>query len=179
MAIGRKTGGRKLGTPNKATAEIRDAAQRYTAEALGVLRDIMRTGASEQARVAAANSILDRGWGKPTQILDAAHRIERDPAELSDAELRAIISDHIVSAKCSGGKDAAASEAVSETIESALKSKAPTGAGAQNSAAALDPNFGRNEGWGGALAKTLAGASGQAEQTAFANACMQAKGYHQ
>jgi hypothetical protein len=54
-----------------------------------------------------------------------------------------------------------------------------SGAGAQNSAAALDPNFGRNEGIAGALAKTLAGSSGQAEQTAFANACMQAKGYHQ
>jgi len=92
MAIGRKTGGRKLGTPNRATAEIRDAAQRYTAEALGVLRDVMRTGTSEQARVAAANSILDRGWGKPTQILDAAHRFERDPAVLSEADLLAIIS---------------------------------------------------------------------------------------
>lgn len=92
MAIGRKTGGRKPGTPNKATAEIRDAAQRYTAEALGVLCDVMRTGTSEQARVAAANSILDRGWGKPTQSLDAAHRFERDPAVLSEAELLAIIS---------------------------------------------------------------------------------------
>ncbi len=92
MAIGRKTGGRKPGTPNKATAKIRDAAQRYTGEALEVLRDVMRTGTSEQARVAAANSILDRGWGKPTQILDAAHRVERDPAVLSEADLLAIIS---------------------------------------------------------------------------------------
>jgi hypothetical protein len=91
MAIGRKTGGRKVGTPNKATAEIRAAAQRYTAEALGVLRDVMRKGASEQARVAAANSILDRGWGKPSQILDAAHPIERDPAKMSEAELIAAI----------------------------------------------------------------------------------------
>jgi hypothetical protein len=91
MAIGRKTGGRKPGTPNKATAEIRDAAQRYTAEALRVLCDIMRTGASEQARISAANSILDRGWGKPAQILDAAHRFERDSGELSEAELAAIV----------------------------------------------------------------------------------------
>ena len=50
-----------------------------------------------------------------------------------------------------------------------------SGAGAQLSAASLDPNFGRNEGIGGALAKTLAGSSGQAEQTEFANACMQAE----
>jgi hypothetical protein len=90
MALGRKTGGRKPGTPNKATAEIRDAAQRYTAEALETLRDIMRAGTSEQARISAANSILDRGWGKPTQILDAAHRFERDPQEISQEELFAI-----------------------------------------------------------------------------------------
>ncbi len=34
MATGRKTGGRRKGTPNKVTAEIRDAAQQYTVEAL-------------------------------------------------------------------------------------------------------------------------------------------------
>ncbi len=33
MAKRQKTGGRRKGTPNKVTAEIRDAAQQYTVEA--------------------------------------------------------------------------------------------------------------------------------------------------
>jgi phage gp46-like protein len=69
MASGRKTGGRKRGTPNKATASLREAAQQYTNEALAALVDVMRndTGA---AKVAAAREILDRGYGKPSQTHD-------------------------------------------------------------------------------------------------------------
>ncbi len=33
MAKGQKSGGRRKGTPNKATAEIREHAQQYTVEA--------------------------------------------------------------------------------------------------------------------------------------------------
>ena len=51
MAKGRKTGGRQKGTPNKATAEIRGAAQRYTEEALEVLVHVARNGQSDAARV--------------------------------------------------------------------------------------------------------------------------------
>lgn len=71
MAAGRKTGGRQKGVPNKATASIRDAAQQYTDQALATLVEVM--GGAEHpaaARVAAANSLLDRGFGKPKQSLD-------------------------------------------------------------------------------------------------------------
>lgn len=65
--------GRKKGTPNKVPNEERVSltllAQSYTAEALEVLADVMRKGASEAARVSAANSILDRGHGKPAQVI--------------------------------------------------------------------------------------------------------------
>ena len=64
--------GRPKGVPNKATASVRDAAQAYTEEALKTLVEVMND--KEQpgpARVSAANAILDRGYGKPKQEVDA------------------------------------------------------------------------------------------------------------
>ena len=63
--------GRPKGSPNKATASIRDAAQAYTEDALRTLVEVMND--KEQpgpARVGAANAILDRGYGKPKQEVD-------------------------------------------------------------------------------------------------------------
>ncbi len=67
MAQGLKTGGRRKGTPNKATAEIRGHAQQYTVEALEGLAQIARTSESDAARVSAWKAILDRGHGRPAQ----------------------------------------------------------------------------------------------------------------
>lgn len=68
---GRREGaGRPKGAIGKATADIKQAAQAYTSDALEVLAQIMKAGESESARVAAANAILDRGYGKPKQALD-------------------------------------------------------------------------------------------------------------
>lgn len=63
----RPNAGRKPGVPNKVTAEVREIAQQYTADAINALAQIMMAGESEAARVSAANSILDRAHGKPTQ----------------------------------------------------------------------------------------------------------------
>src|SRR5262245_3077543 len=62
-----KTGGRKPGTLNKATRELREIAREYTGEAIATLAKLMRSAESEQARVGAAKELLDRGWGKATQ----------------------------------------------------------------------------------------------------------------
>lgn len=70
MAAGRKTGGRVKGTPNKATADVKAAAQAYTAEAIEKLASIMRTSESDAAKVAAIKEILDRGHGKARQAVD-------------------------------------------------------------------------------------------------------------
>jgi len=78
MAQGVKTGGRKAGTPNKATADIKAAAQAYTEDALATLAQIMKAGESEAVRVAAANSILDRGLGKPRQSVDLDAQVKAD-----------------------------------------------------------------------------------------------------
>lgn len=69
MAKGRKTGGRVAGTPNKATRALKEYAQQFTQEAIDGLVTLGRTAESEQARVAAWNSVLDRGNGKPTQAV--------------------------------------------------------------------------------------------------------------
>lgn len=72
----------------KATVEIRSLARSHSDTAIRTLAAIMtKEDAPESARVAAANSLLDRGWGKPAQAIiggdgdDPAismiHRIER------------------------------------------------------------------------------------------------------
>lgn len=67
---GERRGGRKKGTRNKATADIKALAQQYTAEAVEVLASVMvNTEHPPAARVAAANALLDRGHGKPPQAL--------------------------------------------------------------------------------------------------------------
>ena len=63
--------GRPKGVPNKATASIREAAREYTEQALLTLAEVMAD--EEQpaaARVSAANALLDRGYGKPSQSVD-------------------------------------------------------------------------------------------------------------
>lgn len=65
-----KSGGRKLGVPNKATAELKVLAGVYTVDALKELARIMNKSESDQARVSAANSLLDRAHGKPRQEVD-------------------------------------------------------------------------------------------------------------
>ena len=68
----------------KALTEIRSLARSHTRTAINVLVGVMRSEeATPAARVAAANDILDRGWGKATQpmegdgALELIHRIER------------------------------------------------------------------------------------------------------
>lgn len=89
----------------KAVTEIRSLARSHTRTALNVLVGIMRnTKATPPARVAAANAILDRGWGKPTQslsnddsALELIHRIERVIVHPeSEAEVNFIVQpDHV------------------------------------------------------------------------------------
>ena len=69
----------------KTITEIRSMARSHTRTAINVLVGVMRnTKAPPPARIAAANAILDRGWGKATQpiengedgALELIHRIE-------------------------------------------------------------------------------------------------------
>ena len=68
---GERRGGRKLGTPNKVTAELAGLARVHTPEALAALIGVMNDPAAPAAaRVSAASAVLDRGHGKPRQALE-------------------------------------------------------------------------------------------------------------
>jgi hypothetical protein len=55
----------------KSLTEIRSLARSHTESAINVLVGVMgQPDAPPAARVSAANSILDRGWGKPAQPIE-------------------------------------------------------------------------------------------------------------
>jgi hypothetical protein len=57
----------------KVLAEVKQLAREYTAEAISALADIVKDKkAPPAARVGAAQVILDRGYGKPTQYVEAS-----------------------------------------------------------------------------------------------------------
>jgi hypothetical protein len=60
--------GRKKGTPNKATFELKQAAAEHGQEVLDALIRIIRDQETPaNTIVAACRELLDRGYGKPTQ----------------------------------------------------------------------------------------------------------------
>lgn len=63
--------GNPRGRP-KVVAEVRDLARQYTGDAVATLANIMSNPKiSAAARVSAATALLDRGWGKPQQPIQA------------------------------------------------------------------------------------------------------------
>ena|SRR5690242_17213113 len=78
--LGRKTGGRQKGTPNKATVEIRTLAQDYgpaivnrlammAGLAVDALGQPIKGAENEATQLAAMKELLDRGYGRATTIL--------------------------------------------------------------------------------------------------------------
>jgi hypothetical protein len=87
---GERRGGRKKGTPNKATAEVKDiasqwgpAAIRRAAEMAGLVKG-KPAAASEQAQAHCLNIILDRAYGKAMQPItgDMTYGISEQLAEM-------------------------------------------------------------------------------------------------
>jgi hypothetical protein len=73
---GERRGGRKKGTPNRSTAEVRrpivELCRAYAPAAVHELARLAREASSETARIAACNAILDRAYGKaPQPMADA------------------------------------------------------------------------------------------------------------
>lgn len=75
----------------KSLTEIRSLARSYTDMAIQALAGVAQNSESDSAKVAAAEALLNRGWGKPTQPISGdeenpltiVQRIERvltDPA---------------------------------------------------------------------------------------------------
>lgn len=67
--------GRPKGSLNKATEEVKILARTYAPAALKELARLATKADSEQARVSAANSILDRAYGRPHQSVDMSHDV--------------------------------------------------------------------------------------------------------
>lgn len=70
-------GGRAKGTPNKATRDLKAIAREYTSEAMSTLVALLKRDDAPAAQLGAAKEILDRGYGKATQVIagDADHPI--------------------------------------------------------------------------------------------------------
>ena len=67
----RRGAGRPKGRVTQAKRDLMDMAKDHGETALAVLVEIAtNAAASEGARVSAANALLDRGYGKPTQTVD-------------------------------------------------------------------------------------------------------------
>ena len=66
----REGSGRPVGAVNKATSELKfnlsELARQHTNDALDTLVDVMKSGQSDSARIAAATVILNRVYGKPS-----------------------------------------------------------------------------------------------------------------
>lgn len=99
MGVKVKTGGRKAGIPNRSTAELKQAAQQYTQQALATLAWVMANSQSDQARIAAARELLDRAYGKAMQAAEvkAPARIAKAssiPLPLYDAALKKALAEY-------------------------------------------------------------------------------------
>lgn len=70
--------------------KIEDMARDHSEEAIAALLDVAKNGSTETARVAAAQAILDRGWGTPVKRTEAGEPgAFADVEELSEEELQA------------------------------------------------------------------------------------------
>ena len=93
---GSRTGaGRKKGDVNIATKTLKERARLYSEKALQTLVDVCLSSESDAARVSAANSLLDRGYGKAATVLAGdeeggaiklTHRIELVAVEPSGGD---------------------------------------------------------------------------------------------
>ncbi len=84
MAQGRKTGGRKVGTPNRSTADLRALIDAVADPETLVteLARLAREAEREETRLAAIGQLLDRRYGRATQAAAVALSVpERDLTE--------------------------------------------------------------------------------------------------
>lgn len=92
--------GRKPGSRSVATVEqggtLAELARAHAPAAIKTLADIAAKGESETARVSAANALLDRGFGRPTQSHEHSGPggAPIEYKNLSDEEIAARIAAH-------------------------------------------------------------------------------------
>ena len=90
--------------------EVRDAARARTTLAIDTLAEVCERSDNDSARVAAANSLLDRAWGRPTQGLELTGA-NGAPMQLQAGPLGAYTNEQLVT--------------IASTAEAALKAAGP------------------------------------------------------
>ena len=96
---GMKFGGRKKGTPNKSTSEIRTLAQEYGPEAIRRLVSLMRQSDDRKVQLAAAKELLDRGYGRPTEVVQSSDNVIGGLAERLRAARLRVNAGHALDAR--------------------------------------------------------------------------------
>ena len=67
---GKRSGsGRKVGTPNKVTADLKKLTLLYVPKAVAKLEWLIDNGETHQVQAMACREIIDRAHGKPSQVL--------------------------------------------------------------------------------------------------------------
>ena len=80
----------------KAPLEIRSLARKYTHKALNTLVSIMvEPKAPAAARIMAANSLMDRGWGKAAELVDVQGEV-RQLVEVKLNVVQAAPASHVL-----------------------------------------------------------------------------------
>ncbi len=90
--------GRKKGVTNRATRDVKEAAQRFTAKAIATLADLL-TNADPKVRGLAAREILDRGHGKPvspTELSGPNGAPLNPPPIMTDIELAQLVTHVLI-----------------------------------------------------------------------------------
>ena len=85
--------------PTRLAATCARSRKEYTPVAMKTLAEICAKGESEAARVAAANALLDRGHGKPTNLVVAdvtqrpGERVYSEPISATVAWIESVLND--------------------------------------------------------------------------------------
>ena len=80
---GNKTGGRKRGALNKSTQDIKALASKYGPAVITELARLATDAVNEQTRVSACKEILDRIYGKASQVIEHGGK-HSSPIEISN-----------------------------------------------------------------------------------------------
>lgn len=71
----------------KVVAEVRELARQHTTLAIETLAKIAKEADRDAARVAAANSLLDRGWGRPLTEIEVKLALLKELESRTDSQL--------------------------------------------------------------------------------------------
>jgi hypothetical protein len=75
------------------SASVVELARQHSVDAVKALAHIALNGRSENARVSAANALLDRGYGRPPMQVDVSARSQVDVIHRGEAEFRKALID--------------------------------------------------------------------------------------